>query len=165
MRCLPQVLLSPLFHPSSKCTTRTLTFLCPWRSPRWWPNPLGRAPPPSRSSTLGLNDARFRGRWAGRPPSFETAVEGVSRCDTVAQFFHPAASLLPTPNPEGGNLRSPGSASFCMALLPLYVFTQTWKFRWRGGKGRLTWSCCCFCGDNGLSGRRTNKRLLREQWA
>ncbi|MEQ2175715.1 hypothetical protein GOODEAATRI_020669 [Goodea atripinnis] len=28
----------------------------------WWLNPLGLAPPLSRSSTLGLNDARFRGR-------------------------------------------------------------------------------------------------------
>lgn len=85
---LLQVLPSLLCPPLSKCTTRTLT--SPRLSERTlpsWMSPHARDPPRLPSSTLGLNDARFRGRWAGRPRSSETG------------WNHPTAhGSLPSPN-------------------------------------------------------------------
>lgn len=84
------------------------------RNRRWLQSRHGHDPPPSPSSTQGLNDARFRGRWAGRPRSFEMG------------WNHPrpreltSLPSLPIPPPPicfchlGRNLRS-GSAPFTMA--------------------------------------------------
>lgn len=86
----PQVLPSLLCPPPFKSTIRT-----PMPPPRygrkhqWWTSWRGRVPPPSPSSTLGLNDARFRGRWAGKPRSSETG----SVISTVVAQLCPSRSL------------------------------------------------------------------------
>lgn len=121
---------------------RTLT--PPHRSVRshlWLPSHRGHDPPPSRSSTLGLNDARFRGRWAGRPRSFETVIKNHPRpqcCRPVCPSRSlPSVSAKPREEIEELWLRSiyHGSARHRTAYLP--AVTLTWKYRGEDAHQRL----------------------------
>ncbi|XP_071385483.1 calcium/calmodulin-dependent protein kinase type 1D-like isoform X1 [Centroberyx affinis] len=111
-------------------------------------------PPPSRSSTQGLNDARFRGRSAGRQRSFETGKPSqASEVNVVAQFAHPASSHLPLSLPlvhwEELEERWPGSIYHGSARHPgasLPTVTQTWKCR--GGEAHCLQTKGCHYGSH-----------------
>lgn len=134
------------------------------RSHQRRPSHPGHDPPLLPSSTRGLNDARFRGRWAGRPRSFETWVgkeekkknpSQASWFSVVTQFARPATShqFLPKRKTRNGrNLRSAGSAPFGSAQLPpLLPFTLSF----RPGSTEVGWreplDRRCYCVEAVLS--------------
>lgn len=138
------------------------------RNRRWLLSHRGHDPPPSRSSTRGLNDARFRGRWAGRPRSFETGQNHPRPRDST-----PLPSL-PIPPPPICLCQPREEFEECrLSATPSHCHTDLEAQKWKGSaeviveavfgpdhgcladkqaavlgsatlNGTLNWSCCHF---------------------
>lgn len=112
-----------------------------------WPTNRGHDPPPWRSSTRGLNDARFRGRWAGKPRSSETGPNRPrSRHFNAVAQFAPSRSLPTVSANQGEEFRERwrssiyhGQSRISTALMSSVTQTS----RYRKGRGLITKSFSC----------------------